>query len=52
MAWVTYTLFYFVLYRTPVDTRPVTEVVTLFKYQLLLLLLAQILNAINAFHGI
>ena len=33
------------LYRAPVDTSPVTEAVTLFKYQLLLLLL--LLLALN-----
>ena len=32
------------LYRAPVDTSPVTEGVTLFKHQLLLLLLDAILN--------
>ena len=32
------------LYRSPVDTSPVTEGVTLFKHQLLLLLLDAILN--------
>ena len=31
--------FILMLYRAPVDTSPVTEGVTLFKYQLLLLLL-------------
>ena len=34
-----YTLFYFTLYRAPVDTSPVTEGVTLFKHRVLLLLL-------------
>ena len=36
-------LFYLMLYRAPVDTSPVTEGVTLFKYQLLLVLLLLLL---------
>ena len=34
------------LYRAPVDTSPVTEGVTLFKYQLLLLLLLLLFSVV------
>ena len=40
-----FTLFYFILYRAPVDTSLLTEGVTLFKYQLLLLLLLLLLSS-------
>ena len=39
------TFFYFMLHRAPVDTSLVTEGVTLFKYQLLLLLLLLIFKS-------
>ena len=38
------------LYRAPVDTSPVTEGVTLFKYQLLLLLLLLVCFFASASH--